>query len=120
MAVVNTFIWRNTTMNSIGDIVMCITKIISKMDRAAALDFMVEYRKFTPDADANIGYISGYFDKVAFEQVMDWFEVSHPLFGKTYPNPIEALEIGKKFAENMKDPPTGDFPVIPDWDRQLD
>jgi len=47
----------------------------------------------------NIGYYSGYFDKETSLRVRKMFSAKHPIFGDSYPSPLEAFNAGRKFAE---------------------
>jgi hypothetical protein len=44
----------------------------------------------------NIGYLAGYYDEGVYKRILDLFEVSHPIFGKSYPSPKEAFKAGMK------------------------
>jgi hypothetical protein len=47
----------------------------------------------------NIGYYCGYYSREDAERVMDLFGTQHPIFGRTWPTPQEAFEMGREFAE---------------------
>lgn len=44
----------------------------------------------------NIGYASGYYGRKTCERILKLFDTSHPFFGRKYPTPEEAFEMGKK------------------------
>jgi hypothetical protein len=46
-------------------------------------------------AMGNIGYASGYYGRKTCERILKLFDTSHPFFGRRYPTPEEAFEIGK-------------------------
>jgi len=48
---------------------------------------------------SNLSYIAGYYDHKVFQNIMQWLGTSHPVFGRNYPTPEEALEKGKKLAK---------------------
>lgn len=49
----------------------------------------------------NIGYWSGYSSNETAVRILELFDCSHPIFGKTVPTPKEAFEAGKKLAEKL-------------------
>ncbi len=72
-------IWKGKELKTMGEVCDAVTAVSSKLE---ALEFMDAYRKISPHADANIGFASGFFDSATMEKVQDWFEVSHPVFGR--------------------------------------
>ncbi len=50
-------------------------------------------------AKRNIGYFAGYSDAETAARVNRLFKTTHPIFGDTRPTPKEALEAGKRLAE---------------------
>lgn len=54
---------------------------------------------------SNIGYYAGYYDSEIASRVYELFNCKHPIFGdvKNWPTPEEAFEMGKKYAEELKD-----------------
>ena len=42
---------------------------------------------------SNLGYMAGYYNFEVFQNIMQWLGTSHPIFGKTYPNPKEKNEL---------------------------
>ena len=51
---------------------------------------------------SNIGYMAGYYDRETATKIMEWFDCSHPIFGRTFPTPAEAFNMGKKLGEAHK------------------
>jgi hypothetical protein len=92
-------IWAGKQLDTIGDLSEAVLAITRAGDRDAAQRFMQEYRAETPHADANIGYLSGYYDPPRMAEVQDLFGVAHPLFGQRKDvTPEEALEAGGRMA----------------------
>lgn len=54
----------------------------------------------------NIGYVSGYYDQDTHNKILELFDTTHPIFGKSIPTPEEAMrkgkELGRKMVENEK------------------
>jgi len=46
----------------------------------------------------NIGYYTGYYDPQTAERVYKLFKTEHPLFGRVWPSPEKAFEMGKRVA----------------------
>ena len=82
-------IWKRKELVTVGDIIEAVEAIRSRKD---AHKFMKLFRIETPHADDNIGYISGYCKNP--KRILDWFQVSHPIFGKTLPTAREAFLAG--------------------------
>lgn len=80
--------WKGHELVTIGDLMdyginACAT-------REEAEEFMKQYRAEEPHAYANVGYLSGYFGPERMAQIQDWFQTSHPIFGRSVPTPHSA------------------------------
>lgn len=85
-------IWKGKTLNTIGDLMQ---DGISKCDSPEeAREFMRLLRIDSPHADENIGYLSGYYSETEMIRIQNWFEVSHPVFGKGPVDPEVAIARG--------------------------
>jgi hypothetical protein len=94
------FTWKGKTLTTTGHIMDAVNEINSPEE---ARQFMSAYRKATPHADENIGYMSGYFSSEKMKQIQQWFEVSHPVFGYCRDvSPEEALAKGMAVAQGKK------------------
>lgn len=93
------FVWRDKPRVTIGDLTDAMEECTTVEE---AREFMSAYRTFTPHADVNIGYLTGYYGHTEAARLRDWFQVEHPIFGKTTPTVEQALEAGKRAA-------TGEF-----------
>jgi len=50
----------------------------------------------------NIGYYAGYYDNDTRIKMQKLFGAIHPIFGRVFPTADEALEIGKRIGEKMR------------------
>lgn len=90
--------WKGEELKTVGDLMY---KGIDKCDsREEAMEFMRLYRIENEYANENIGYIAGYYSREKADLIYDWFEVEHPIFGKTHPTPEEAIQAGLDYAKN--------------------
>lgn len=90
---------------TIGQLVDDIAEIAKTGDRHAARAYFDAYRDWivaaghpATNAEANIGYASGYCDPDTAKMIRDVFDVSHPIFGRETPSAEKALEAGKRAA----------------------
>jgi len=91
-----TWTFRDREIKNYGDVSSVMSELYDAQDRNGARDFMAVYRAFSEHADANVGYITGYYGDMGAMQ--EFFDVSHPIFGRTTPTPDEALAAGIKAA----------------------
>ena len=97
--------WGEKELKTMGDIMGACTAILKLPEpegRVAAKLFMDEYFEETPNAFQNIGYMSGYYDDETMAKIQDWFQTSHPIFGRSKPTPEQAFEAGKKWGESVR------------------
>jgi hypothetical protein len=92
--------WKGHELVTIGDLMdhgidACAT-------REEAEEFMKQYRAEEPHAYANVGYLSGYYSSERMAQIQDWFQTSHPIFGRSQPSAEEAFETGRKLGEGLR------------------
>jgi hypothetical protein len=95
--------WKGKKLESMGDVMEAVAAIANQGDKKEADDFLREYLKETPHARSNIGYGAGYYNEQTFYKIIQLFEVSHPVFGKTLPKADEAFSMGLKMGKQMKD-----------------
>jgi hypothetical protein len=88
--------WHGKDIVKMGDIMDAVVSIKTPEE---ARRFMAQYRKETPYAYQNTGYLSGYFLPDDMLRIMDWFQTSHPIYGRRIPEPDEAFEAGKMMAQ---------------------
>lgn len=93
--------WNGKSLDTIGDLSDAVLAIARSDDQAAADRFMAQYRAESEHADANIGYMSGYYDTDTMAKVQRMFGVAHPIFGTRTDVPAEeAFEAGKRMARD--------------------
>lgn len=108
------FEWYGTELPTMGDIFDECLRIIELEDPLLATEFIDDYGTFLervdPDCEdgrhvamQNLGYFAGYYDQETASKVYEFFGVEHPFFGKKFPTPEEAFEMGKKWGEAMKE-----------------
>lgn len=91
--------WRGKDLATIGDLSDAVLAVARADDQAAADEFMAAYRAENPHADANVGYLSGYFDVDTMAKVQRMFAVAHPIFGtRTDVSVEEGLAAGARVA----------------------
>ncbi len=66
-----------------------LERIRSFRTEADARAFMASYRRETPRADDNVGYVSGYLSDEEGERIRSWCSVRHPIFGDDLPKDPE-------------------------------
>lgn len=92
--------WRGKPLSTYGDVTSAMQSCASRED---AQDFMRHFRQYDSKAAENIGYLTGYFSPEKADQMRDWFQVVHPIFGTETPTPEEALrkgiELGQKASK---------------------
>ena len=88
--------WKGKKLITIGDLMEHGIDACETPEEAR--EFMRIYRREEVHADANIGYLSGYYDSKNMRRIQEWFQVAHPIFGTSQPSPEEALEAGKEWA----------------------
>ncbi len=76
-----------------------MTDILHNGTREQAHQFMEAYRAETPHAATNVGYLAGYCSADTAEQIWDWFECAHPIFGTHSPTFDEAFTAGQQLAQ---------------------
>lgn len=88
--------WKGHELDTIGDL---MRHGIDACDtREDAQEFMSRYRAESEHADANIGYLSGYYGSEDMRRIQDWFDCAHPIFGRSEPSPEQAFEAGKRWV----------------------
>lgn len=50
-------------------------------------------------AKKNIGYWAGYYDEETARRIWRLFRTEHPVFGKRWPGPREAFQLGVKLGQ---------------------
>lgn len=90
--------WKGVELKTVGDFMehgidACAT-------REEAREFMRLYVLENGYARENIAYLAGYYNNDTKHRIYDWFEVVHPFFGRSDPTPLEAFEMGRRWAEN--------------------
>jgi len=93
-------IWNGHELKTVGDIMTY--GIDACRNREEAQAFIAVYEAENPHARENIGYLAGYYSREKATQIYDWFNVSHPIFGRSEPTPEEAFHAGMKLAEDSK------------------
>lgn len=86
-----------------------------------AKEFLGLYEQETESARDNVGYMIGYLPEEDWDRLFDLFDVGHPVFGRTKPSPKEALELGMKVGERVKDGETPKRAMITtrqEWEKK--
>lgn len=72
--------WRGKTLDTVGALSDMILLIYREGYEGEASAFMNAYRAINPHANANVGYLSGYYDRDTASGVKALFGVRHPIF----------------------------------------
>lgn len=72
--------WKGKELKNVRDLLDYGVRACATAKEAQ--DFMLDYRAYSPFADENIGYITGYLDGAEACRIQEWFGVVHPVFGK--------------------------------------
>lgn len=92
--------WNGKHLATIGEMSDVIVAIARENDQEAADEFMLMYRAENESADANVGYLTGYYGHDMMEKVQKMFHVAHPIFGTRMDvTPEEAFAAGRERAE---------------------
>jgi len=76
------WMWRETEIRTMGDLMTAIQSISSVED---ANELVAAYSQVNEHATSNIGYMLGYLDKAERERLYQLFgECSHPVFGHNF------------------------------------
>jgi hypothetical protein len=94
--------WKGKTLITTGDVMNAMQEIVNTGTKEDAAEFMKMARTEGEYASENIGYLTGYFDHKTADKMMEWFDVSHPIFGRGHPSPEEALKKGLEMGERIK------------------
>lgn len=89
-------LWKGKELKTLGDVKDAIESIDSPDE---ARQFMEEYKKDSPSADMNVGYLSGYFGVTNARKIRKLFGVSHPVFGDEDWSPQDAFNLGMRVAK---------------------
>jgi hypothetical protein len=93
-------IWKGKELKTIEDLMWYGIDQCESPEEAQ--EFMRQYRQENPDADSNVGYISGYYSSEEMERILQWFGVAHPKFGTKIPNAAETFYgLGFEAAVNI-------------------
>lgn len=93
--------WKGKELETLGDL---LNDGVLKCDtKEEAMLFMANYSTENEYAAANIGYLAGYCDTKTADRIYEWFDVSHPAFGKTHPTMEEAFNAGVQIGQAIKD-----------------
>jgi len=94
-------IWKGHELKTVGDLMT--HGIDACLNRQEAQQFIAEYAAENVYARENIGYLAGYYSQEKAQQIYDWFDVSHPIFGRKNPNFEEAFQAGVQIAQKAKE-----------------
>jgi hypothetical protein len=97
-----TLTWEGQELVTYGDIGKAIDRIIENGTTEDARRFMEAYEGVNSNARANVGYLAGYYGAEKMKKILDWFDCSHPMFGRIIPTPEAALKAGERFATQSK------------------
>lgn len=88
-------IWKGHELKTPGDV---LEGILACDTPSEAQEFMRRYIKENPHAREDVGYLAGYCDRVTKHRIFEWFNVTHPLYGREELTFGELLELGEKVA----------------------
>ena len=95
------FIWKDEKLITFKDLMRAILACKTPEE---AMEFRRAYEKTNKYAANNIGYLSGYVSFEEASRILDWFQVSHPIFGKEVEvSPEKAFQAGIDLANKMKE-----------------
>jgi hypothetical protein len=80
-------IWEGQELVTYGDIGRAIERIITDGTKDDAKRFIDACEAVNPHARKNVGYLFGYYGAENMKKIWDWFECSHPMFGRIVPTP---------------------------------
>lgn len=94
------FIWRGKDLETMGETMKAIVAILDELDpKEVAREFMEAYVESGVDeaiVRENVGFSSGCCDSETARRILEVFDVSHPVFGRSQPSPKEAFETGRE------------------------
>lgn len=87
------FVWKGKRVETWGDLGAAAAALRTQKEAA---EFMALYRKENPKyADANIGYLAGYYSQKTMARILRLCRTSHPVFGTvTNLTPKQAFQKG--------------------------
>ena len=94
------FKWEGKEISDLQSLEEAMLEVYTSQDKERGQRFMDAYRVINPNADSNIGYMTGYYGDI--EGMCKFFDVYHPFFGRTTPTLEEALQMGMKWGESHK------------------
>lgn len=94
--------WNGRNLDTYEDLFHIVNNINSKEE---AQEFLAAYRQVNSSAEEVIGWMIGDVDRELGNKIIEWFECEHPLFGKIFPTPEEALKKGIEAGVEMKTDP---------------
>lgn len=80
--------WNNQEIETIGDLGDVMCDIFERGNPEEAQAFMRAYRAENENADANVGYMTGYYTQDG-QAMREFFGTAHPVFGMTIHQPEE-------------------------------
>lgn len=90
--------WEGKQLATIGDLSDAVLAIARADDQDAADRFMAQYRAENEHADANVGYLSGYYGTETMQKVQRMFRAEHPIFGNKPRSDEELFDAGAAMA----------------------
>lgn len=103
------FVWQGDLLATYGDISDAMSRIHALADieerQRTAEAFMAAYREASPHADANVGYLCGYYGHDTMVEMLRLFRTAHPIFGgPALADKVTgegAIDAGKALGERM-------------------
>jgi hypothetical protein len=75
------FIWKGKHLATVGDLLDGMGSVKTAEE---AQEFTAAYLAVNEYAAANLGYIAGCCDNETRRRYHEWFQVDHPVFGRSY------------------------------------
>lgn len=91
-------IWQGKELKTVDDIRQIVLACRTKPE---AQEFLAAYSAVNPSARENIGYLTGFLDQKTATRIFDLFDCEHPVFGRNFPTPSEAFQMGVERAAKM-------------------
>lgn len=93
------FSWRGMDINGIDKLFEAAMKCSTREEAESLLNAAVEAGTPRDIVLKNLGYVCGYYSQEAMDKINALFGAEHPLFGKTFPTPAKAFQMGVDFMK---------------------
>jgi len=85
--------WEGREITNVGDAVIALERIDTAEDARLFKTLFIQGARATsdhpldawPEAESSLGYITGYLGSEQGNQLREWMEIEHPIFGRRQP-----------------------------------